>query len=90
MWAALCASAALVFVSSWILVPIPEAFLLPFGVGAPELSPALFCVSVVIAVCTALHARRFGTARLALVLLGRLIPEFEHNAEGVLPMANRT
>ncbi len=35
-------------------------------------------------------ACRGGQARLALVLLGRLIPEFEHNAEGLLPMANRT
>ncbi len=34
-------------------------------------------------------AARAGQERLALTLLGRLIPEFEHNAEGLLPMANR-
>jgi O-antigen biosynthesis protein WbqV len=34
-------------------------------------------------------ACRGGQARLALTLLGRLIPEFEHNAEGALDMARR-
>ncbi len=34
-------------------------------------------------------ACRGGQERLALTLLGRLIPEFEHNAEGLLPMATR-
>jgi O-antigen biosynthesis protein WbqV len=31
-------------------------------------------------------ACRGGQARLALALLGRLVPEFEHNAEGLLPV----
>ncbi len=35
-------------------------------------------------------ACRGGQVRLALTLLGRLIPEFEHNAEGALDMARRT
>jgi FlaA1/EpsC-like NDP-sugar epimerase len=35
-------------------------------------------------------ACRGGQTRLALTLLGRLIPEFEHNADGVVPMATRT
>jgi O-antigen biosynthesis protein WbqV len=35
-------------------------------------------------------ACRGGQVRLALTLLGRLIPEFEHNADGVVPMATRT
>ncbi len=35
-------------------------------------------------------ACRGGQARLALALMGRLIPEFEHNADGVVPMATRT
>ena len=35
-------------------------------------------------------ASRGGQERLALTLLGRLIPEFEHNAEGILPMATRS
>ena len=35
-------------------------------------------------------ACRGGQVRLALTLLGRLIPEFEHNADGVVPMVTRT
>jgi FlaA1/EpsC-like NDP-sugar epimerase len=35
-------------------------------------------------------ACRGGQARLALALLGRLVPEFEHNAEGAIPMVTRT
>jgi FlaA1/EpsC-like NDP-sugar epimerase len=35
-------------------------------------------------------ACRGGQTRLALTLLGRLVPEFEHNAEGVLPAASRS
>jgi FlaA1/EpsC-like NDP-sugar epimerase len=34
-------------------------------------------------------ACRSGQARLALTLLGRLVPEFEHNAEGLMPVVNR-
>jgi O-antigen biosynthesis protein WbqV len=34
-------------------------------------------------------ACRGGQARLALVLVGRLVPEFEHNAEGLIPVVNR-
>jgi len=35
-------------------------------------------------------ACRGGQARLALTLLGRLIPEFEHNAEGAMPVVSRS
>ncbi len=35
-------------------------------------------------------ACRNGHARLALALLGRLVPEFEHNAEGLLPVLTHT
>ncbi|HET7882419.1 MAG TPA: nucleoside-diphosphate sugar epimerase/dehydratase [Acetobacteraceae bacterium] len=34
-------------------------------------------------------ACRGGQARLALTLLGRLVPEFEHNSEGLMPVVNR-
>ena len=34
-------------------------------------------------------ACRGGQARLALTLLGRLVTEFEHNSEGLIPVANR-
>jgi FlaA1/EpsC-like NDP-sugar epimerase len=33
-------------------------------------------------------ASRGGQARLALTLLGRKVPEFEHNSEGLMPVAN--
>ncbi|HET6183452.1 MAG TPA: polysaccharide biosynthesis protein [Acetobacteraceae bacterium] len=35
-------------------------------------------------------ACRGGQERLALTLLGRLVPEFEHNADGAVPMVTRT
>ena len=35
-------------------------------------------------------ACRGGQARLALTLLGRLVPEFEHNAEGAMPVVSRS
>ena len=34
-------------------------------------------------------ASRGGQGRLALILLGRLVTEFEHNAEGLMPVVNR-
>ena len=34
-------------------------------------------------------ACRGGQARLSLLLLGRMVPEFEHNAEGLMPVVNR-
>jgi FlaA1/EpsC-like NDP-sugar epimerase len=34
-------------------------------------------------------ACRGGQSRLALILLGRLVPEFEHNSEGLMPVVNR-
>jgi FlaA1/EpsC-like NDP-sugar epimerase len=34
-------------------------------------------------------ACRGGQSRLALTLLGRLVPEFEHNPEGLMPVVNR-
>jgi O-antigen biosynthesis protein WbqV len=34
-------------------------------------------------------ACRGGQARLGLTLLGRLVPEFEHNSEGAIPVVNR-
>jgi acetyl esterase/lipase len=42
----LIVSAVLLFVSLWIVVPAPNIPLLVFGVGAPELSPALCAASI--------------------------------------------
>ncbi|MDX2098279.1 MAG: alpha/beta hydrolase [Leptolyngbyaceae cyanobacterium bins.59] len=41
-WIRLVLSGIGVFVSSWIVIPAPNRFLLPLGVGAPEVSPLLF------------------------------------------------
>ena len=36
------------FLSLWIVVPAPTAFLLPLGVGAPEVSPWLFGLNAIV------------------------------------------
>jgi acetyl esterase/lipase len=40
-WAIALLAAIALFLSSWIVVPAPTLFLLPLGVGAPEVSPFL-------------------------------------------------
>ena len=67
-WVVLAFSAILTFTAVWILVPAPNVLLLPLGVGAPELSPVLFAISVVVIAIAGLYGRTLGTARLALVL----------------------
>ncbi len=67
-WTVLAASALLLFISAWILIPAPNGLLLPLAVGAPELSPALLAVGVIMSVISAVYARRNAIARLALVL----------------------
>ena len=61
------ASALLLFVSSWILIPAPTGLLLPLAVGAPELSPALSARRAVARRHRGLRRERHGVARLALV-----------------------
>ncbi|MCM3880555.1 MAG: hypothetical protein ND807_10650, partial [Vicinamibacterales bacterium] len=68
-WLLLLTTAALLFASVWIVVPVPEAWLLPLGVGAPEVSPVLLAASLLLAPVAAVRARRSGVARLALVLV---------------------
>jgi len=63
----LATSAALLFVSIWILIPAPTMFLLPLAVGAPELSPVLLAAGIFLCVLSRRHARQHRTARLALV-----------------------
>lgn len=67
LWLNLSASALLLFVSVWILIPAPTGDLLPLAVGSPELSPALFGVGALLSAISAAYARRNGLARLALV-----------------------
>jgi len=64
----LAASALLLFVSTWILIPSPNGLLLPLAVGSPEVSPVLLACGILLSAVSARYARRNGTARLALVL----------------------
>jgi len=48
-WGLLGAAAVLAFVATWVLVPAPAAALLPFAVGAPELSPVLCPLALALA-----------------------------------------
>lgn len=63
----LAASALLLFVSAWILIPAPTGHLLLLAVGSPELSPVLLCLGALLSGIAAAYARRNGVARLALV-----------------------
>jgi len=67
-WLVLVAAAVILFSAVWILVPAPNSTLLPFGVAAPEVSPVLLAVSLVLVIAASLYARLLGTARLALIL----------------------
>jgi acetyl esterase/lipase len=64
----LLASALLLFLSVWILIPAPNGFLLPLAVGVPEVSPVLLVPAVLLSALAARYAKQHGVARLALVL----------------------
>ena len=66
-WLVLAASAALLFLSSWILIPSPSTLFLPLTVGSPELSPVLLAAGILLSAVSARFARRNNLARLALV-----------------------
>jgi acetyl esterase/lipase len=63
----LAASAILLFLSAWILIPPPNNFLYPLAVGSPEVAPVLLAGSILLLLISARHARRHRAARLALV-----------------------
>lgn len=67
-WIVLTASALLFFIALWIVIPAPHLYLLPLAVGSPEASPVLFAAALILAAAGALNAKRFGAARLGLVL----------------------
>ena len=67
-WLVLAVSAILLFLSSWIVVPAPHSSLYPLAVGSPELAPALFAGSALLAILSAFYARRRRTARVSLAL----------------------
>ena len=66
-WTVLLVTALQLFATVWILIPVPDARLLPFGVGAPEVSPILLAGSLLLAIVAAAGSRRNKIARLALV-----------------------
>lgn len=66
-WFVLLATALMLFASVWIVIPAPNAWLLPFGVGSPEASPVLLVGSLLLLPVAAIRAKKFGVARLALV-----------------------
>ena len=66
-WGLLGAAGVLTFVAIWVVAPAPAYALLPFGVAAPELSPALSLVALAVA-AAAWALRRRRPSRLAAAL----------------------
>jgi acetyl esterase/lipase len=66
-WIVLIASAMLMFLSVWIVVPAPYSLLYPLAVGSPEVSPVLVGGGILLLMISARHARRTRVARIALV-----------------------
>jgi acetyl esterase/lipase len=66
LWIVLVASAMLLFLSVWIVIPVPHPLLYPLAVGSPEVSPILLGGGVLLSLISARHFRRSGIARVAL------------------------
>src|SRR5688572_20973193 len=67
LWIVMAAAAGLLFLSVWIVVPVPHSILYPLAVASPEVSPVLFAAALLLLFITARHARRRPVARLALL-----------------------
>lgn len=73
-WGLLGAAVALAFVATWVLVPAPVFTLLPFGVVAPELSPALCPIAVGLSLCAWMaRSRRPSRAAAAIALAAAVL-----------------
>ncbi len=74
-WLVLLLSFSSVFLSSWIILPAPNMFLLTLGVGAPEISPGLFLLNLLSLLLAFFCIRRRKLQRLACIvsLIGLLI-----------------
>ncbi|MFN6561158.1 MAG: alpha/beta hydrolase [Nostoc sp. ChiSLP01] len=74
-WLALLASFTSLFLSSWIILPAPNMFLLTLAVGAPEVSPWLFLLNLLSLLLSFFWIRRRQLRRLACTvsLIGLLI-----------------
>ncbi|HSM81470.1 MAG TPA: alpha/beta hydrolase [Nodosilinea sp.] len=72
LWGAIALLAAMgLFLSSWIVIPAPTFWLLPLGVGAPEVSPFLLVGhGVVLALALLLPRSKPGRSRLRSLVLG--------------------
>jgi acetyl esterase/lipase len=63
-WAIATLAAIALFLSLWIVVPAPTFFLLPLGVGAPEVSPFLLLgQGMVLALALVLRGAKVGEGR---------------------------
>ena len=74
-WLALFLSFANLFLSSWIILPAPNMFLLTLAVGAPEVSPWLLLLNLLFLLLSFLYIRRRKIQRLVCIfsLIGLLI-----------------
>lgn len=74
-WLALLLSFTSLFLSSWILISAPNMFLLPLGVGAPEVSPWLFISNLLSLLVAFLCIYKHQLKRVACIfsLIGLLI-----------------
>jgi acetyl esterase/lipase len=70
LWILFAASATLLFLTVWILVPVPTELLYPVAVGSPEVSPVLLAAGIVLVALSARYARRQAIARLACLCAG--------------------
>ncbi|QLE39092.1 alpha/beta hydrolase [Nostoc sp. C052] len=74
-WLALLLSFASLILSSWIILPAPNMFLLTLAVGAPEISPWLFLLNLLFLLLSLFYIRRRPIQRIVCIfsLIGLLI-----------------
>lgn len=74
-WLILLLSFVSLFLSSWIIIPAPNMFLLTLAVGAPEVSPWLFLLNSLSLLFSFFYIRRRKIRRLSFIfsLIGLLI-----------------
>ncbi|MEH2063696.1 MAG: alpha/beta hydrolase [Nostoc sp.] len=74
-WLVLLLSSVNLFLSSWIILPAPNMFLLTLAVGAPEVSPWLLLLNLLFLLLSFFYIRRRKIQRLVCIfsLIGLLI-----------------
>jgi acetyl esterase/lipase len=63
VWIVFVASAALLFLAVWIVIPAPNPLLFPVGIGSPELAPLLLVSGILLLMIGVRHVRRHNAAR---------------------------